>query len=510
MADNAKCQDSSGYCETRLGANGPLAAVSAIADGLGSCAFSDEGSHIAVESVLAYFKSALTQLADTGDAAVLAALRDGFGAACDAIDDYARDRYPVTEMDTTLTVALYVEDGTTYIAHIGDGGIVAMFTDGEYRLVTTRHKGDFSNSVYPLYGPESESMWEFKRLDRPVAALALMTDGVLDNCVDREKLDSRVYFPFLARALTRPYDTADEAESERAYWDDMLKSDAWRGRITDDITFSTVQNPELVRLLPAIKFDEAAWKLKTQEVRAQEDAALKARSEQHQEAMTRQAPQRLSKHSKPAVEAASAVPSEGAAQADASRAEGTHAEASKAEAPQTEAASAKASRIEVNQPERARTVLDRTAGSPDAAGTQAGAQRRASERPRAHARRERQPDAALFGHIVHVITAAVLSVFVTICMQYLFPSDGAFIKMANVALAGVFSGLVAYFASRVVYLKHDAQSDGNSRFWRVEALVTVMALIVSLLTFILISGKWLLIILPAILIIVIVFMLMGL
>lgn len=268
------CQDASGGMDIRIDGAGHDVVLAAVADGVGSCAFSQFGADVAVKSALKYLADNLAELNAVDDMSVAAALRAAFQFALDSIEEDAlSNSRPFVEMDTTLTVAVYLDDGTLWCGHIGDGGIVALYDDATYEMITRRHKGEEFNSVYPL---RNRALWSFGRARRPVAALALMTDGVLDLTVTSERYNERVYFPMLGPALARPLASADDVAACRKTMENFLASAAFRERVKDDITLVAVQNSDMVAALPEVRFGRDAWQAEQKRIRQEIDERLKA------------------------------------------------------------------------------------------------------------------------------------------------------------------------------------------------------------------------------------------
>ena len=238
--------------------------ISAIADGVGSCLLSQRGSAEAVEKVTEYLSSELQNMTDPDDTGILTLLEQAFNYAEEDVEILAdREMMSVLEYDTTLTVTVYRGDGSLWYGHSGDGGVVALYADGTYGMLTHRHKGDEANSVFPLRFQED---WEFGKASKPAAAFAMMTDGVLDAHVGNELYDNRVYFPFFKLVLTALPESGAENEMHREHMAGILSSSEFRRRVTDDITLVRVMNSVLVTLLPSVEFDMEKWEQQTREV----------------------------------------------------------------------------------------------------------------------------------------------------------------------------------------------------------------------------------------------------
>ena len=264
------CQDFSAVQRITLPRTRQELVIAAMADGVGSCDYADQGAQMAVESAVsaaAGFLEAMDEtLADDASFDVNAymadILRKSFHAALDSVEQLAAEKeLPFIEFDSTLTLTVYDGD-YVWFAHCGDDGIVALYRDGSYEMITRRHK----DPVDPMYMiPFSmKEYWQFGRTEKKTASYAMMTDGVLDHCVDIAAMNHRVYFPFLRPALTSVMRTEEDVEAARADWDEYLGGSdkypvSFRTEVTDDITFVIVQNPDAVADLPEIIFDFDRW-----------------------------------------------------------------------------------------------------------------------------------------------------------------------------------------------------------------------------------------------------------
>lgn len=274
VVSGTECQDSSASIVVKLKCKKQLT-ISAVADGVGSCQYSKYGSETAVKTVIGYIKKRLERVYSQGDADVSTLIRNSFEMALKRIHACADSmKMPVVLYDTTLTVVVY-DGNQAWYGHVGDSGCVALLKNGTYALITKRHKGEEANSVFPL---PCKSMWEFGKID-DVVSFVLMTDGVLDFCVGNEKLDNRVFFPFLKPVLTEAIKSRKTLQFVKQDWSDFFAGNtndenSFRSFVGDDISFVVVQNVLAVTSLDPIVFDLEAWNRRTQEFLAEQHKVL--------------------------------------------------------------------------------------------------------------------------------------------------------------------------------------------------------------------------------------------
>lgn len=253
--------------------------VAAVSDGVGSCEYSQFGSKTAVLSFLHCVEYNIhNRLPDLADERILNLIKYSFNYALSQVEKEAEKReLPFLEFDSTLTGIVY--DGhTLWYGHIGDDGVVVLYSDGDYEMITKRHKGEEAHSLFPL---REVDLWQFGKSSKEVASCVLMTDGVLDHCVDVESMGNRVYFPFLEPALTETAFTDEDAERQRLDWDEYLSgrgdyAESFRDKVTDDISFVLIQNPDLLKDMPPVQFDFEKWDEDTARRKKELDDALYA------------------------------------------------------------------------------------------------------------------------------------------------------------------------------------------------------------------------------------------
>lgn len=265
IKNGTPCQDRSGLRQLKAA----KLLLCAVADGVGSCVLSHYGAARAVQTALDELAARLEPsggleppcFQNPGHMGEL--LRHTFRTALDAVDKLAVDMGQLpASFHTTLTVAVY--DGETlYFGHAGDDGIVALCGDGSYEMVTSRHKGSQTGSVYPL---QSETTWQFGRVTKPVTAFAMMTDGVLDAIVGEEAHHNRVYFPFLRPAFLDLMDSQKEVQLACMDWYAYLQSPSYREKVTDDLTLAVVTNQNCVRNGVFPVFDQERWNQETKQI----------------------------------------------------------------------------------------------------------------------------------------------------------------------------------------------------------------------------------------------------
>ena len=154
--------------------------LAAVADGLGSERFSGEGARAAADvavRALAAASLGARGIASLDEPALSAVLEIAVDAVLAKAEEMGED---AGEFDSTLCLVAWDGDEAVY-ANAGDSGLVGLLRgpDGEpaYRLLTSMHRGEASNLVYPL---KSRGQWEFGRVEG-VRALLLATDGILEQ-----------------------------------------------------------------------------------------------------------------------------------------------------------------------------------------------------------------------------------------------------------------------------------------------------------------------------------------
>lgn len=274
------CQDFSASCCIHLDRCDCDLVLAAIADGVGSCMFSQYGAETAVTGFLSCLTHNLNKDSfELSDASILNLLEHAFRYVLYQVSAKAKEmELPFTEFDSTLTGIIF--DGRNlWFGHIGDDGIVVLYADGTYEMITERHEGDEIGALYPLC---CEEKWQFGKAPKVVASLVLMTDGILNFCVDGKAMNNRVFFPFLEPALTTVIETDEQIEEQKQRWEDILlgssgNSNNPHDRVTvDDITFVLIENPETVNTLPEIEFDQEKWDADTKKRREEVDKELYA------------------------------------------------------------------------------------------------------------------------------------------------------------------------------------------------------------------------------------------
>jgi len=171
------CQDSNKTVTLNNGI-----AIAAIADGVGSCKYSDVASSIAVDvSVRVCFD----EIKANGGGDLLKVIEKAFTQAEREIDERSlSENHPITEYDTTLSLVIYDGKHITY-GHCGDGGIIGLTNDGDYVKTTSPQK---SEGIYVIPLRAGKDTWIIGKAEEEFAGVLLATDGVYD-----------AFFPYLLK-----------------------------------------------------------------------------------------------------------------------------------------------------------------------------------------------------------------------------------------------------------------------------------------------------------------------
>lgn len=262
LMNNTICQDSSKMIKIK---NFP-AVVTAIADGVGSCALSDFGSECAVNAVTEYIEKKMYEVIEKTNNVLISERTAGDilrGAMSYAYDEVEKKAVSMDQMvfslQSTLTVSILI-NSDLYFAHAGDDGIVVMTNYGRLEMVTVRHKGQEASSVYPL---QNKSTWQFGHV-KNVSAIIMATDGVLDAFVKSKFEQNRIYYPFIEPIFTANVSSSQDIKSLCKMYSNIMNGDSYRSNVTDDITFAAIVNWRDMKNISLPSFDKNEWERQTE------------------------------------------------------------------------------------------------------------------------------------------------------------------------------------------------------------------------------------------------------
>lgn len=244
------CQD---YSKVVTLKNGWCAA--AVADGVGSARYSDIASQIAVETFVEICYQNLTD--SNFDAEnIKRIIFASYMTAQKRIEDYAyQHEQGLIDYDTTLSCIVY--DGRRIVyGHSGDGGIVGLTAQGEYRKITQPQKAEDGICVIPLRA--GAKAWVIGECSGEFSSVLLATDGIYDTFFPYLLKGQRteIYVPLIQffmdnNILNAHESTISEIEKSRL---DYLCGDVYSS-VKDDKTILVVINPNII---PA-QLDEAYY-----------------------------------------------------------------------------------------------------------------------------------------------------------------------------------------------------------------------------------------------------------
>lgn len=213
------------------------AVIIAVADGLGSAAWAEQGAQMAVTTALATLESALADHASAQSASWTDIVPAAFGAAYTALEHQAQaTNRPLRDYATTLIVAALTPAGIS-VGQVGDGGVVVQFADGQLRTLSSPQRGEFANETLPLTAPDALTAVCYTNWAAPVQALAVFTDGLQQLCLEATTYSP--YAPFFQPLFCQLQTPLDNAEAEQALLD-FLQSERISKRTDDDRTLVLV------------------------------------------------------------------------------------------------------------------------------------------------------------------------------------------------------------------------------------------------------------------------------
>jgi serine/threonine protein phosphatase PrpC len=241
IESNIECQDSSDVKELK---NGWI--IAGIADGLGSAKHSAIGSKTAIDSVISFIDLHIPKdLSNFEEKNLIPYLKVAFLEAQKQIEQKAKqDGNPISEYDTTLSVAIY--NGVSVVfAHCGDGGIISLSEFGEYCLLTQAQKGE--NEAFNVVKPLRSGIdsWQFGNANS-ICALILMTDGIYDKAcppiLQLDKDSSPIHIDYIRNFIDRNILKLDD-ENDFVQLESQIKDKFTNDKdITDDKTIVGIIN----------------------------------------------------------------------------------------------------------------------------------------------------------------------------------------------------------------------------------------------------------------------------
>jgi hypothetical protein len=218
--------------------------IAAVADGVGSCKYSDIASHTAVDTAVKVCIEEInaTDNSEEKQCDLLKVIEKSFARAELEIDKISSAKnHSITDYDTTLSLVIYDGKHITY-GHCGDGGIIGLTSEGDYIKITSPQKTD-GMFVIPL---RKKDAWAFGKRDEDFAGILLATDGVYDTFFPYllKGQDVEIYVPlahfFMDNDFLKVTDESSRAniENERT---EYLDSEACVS-ITDDKTLVVLIN----------------------------------------------------------------------------------------------------------------------------------------------------------------------------------------------------------------------------------------------------------------------------
>jgi hypothetical protein len=233
------CQDAQAF---RLLPNGAL--LAALADGAGSAEFSEQGAQCAVEEALEALASGLETGLPADEDEWIGLIVNAFERAQAALHRLAVEMdVPLRDLATTLACAAAFNNWLA-AGQLGDGAVIAQGSAGELFPVTQAQRGEYANETFFLTQEGALEQVEIRILDRPVQALALMSDGLTRLALKMPYFEPHPPFfgPLFAFAAA-----VEEQDRAKERLGEFLASDRVCARTDDDksiiLAVSTITPP---------------------------------------------------------------------------------------------------------------------------------------------------------------------------------------------------------------------------------------------------------------------------
>lgn len=221
------CQDAQGYRVVQ----GEFLLV-ALADGAGSAEHALQGARSAVEYTLQALEARLasSRLPDAPEE-WRNLMRDVFAAArAQVLAQAEAAGEPARKYATTLTGVIAARHRLV-VGQVGDGAVVAEDENGELWTATRLQRGEYANETHFLTDDDALDRVVMAVFERPVLALAVMSDGLVRLALKMPVEEP--HEPFF-RPLFRFAGTVEDGHAASAQLADFLDSERVNARTDDD------------------------------------------------------------------------------------------------------------------------------------------------------------------------------------------------------------------------------------------------------------------------------------
>jgi hypothetical protein len=226
--------------------------IIAVADGLGSAAYSDRGSKFICNYVVEHLAQAMTPPPPT----LMESLGQLVTGAIPQIDMHALMIHAATEARTalmalasteqndlrdyacTLLVAVLSADAW-HVLHIGDGAVVGITSATSVKTLSAPDNGEFINVTVPITSSDYQNHLRYTYGNERLYGIALLSDGVQPMCINYKTGDAYPGFftPLIHWLAAFPAGTLADASDGLSK---LLDSDKLRQKSDDDMTLVLV------------------------------------------------------------------------------------------------------------------------------------------------------------------------------------------------------------------------------------------------------------------------------
>lgn len=230
LRTNTPNQDSHGFYQYKD------IVIASVADGLGSATKSNEGSQLAVKTVLDALRESIYDPPSNLDEWVNK-FSCAFNEARSKIEKVANsNNLPIREYGTTLILVAATPE-CLVVGHIGDGAVVALLHDDSLETVSKPMRGEYANQVTPLTANDALVHLRLFAQNLSVKALALFSDG-LQN-LSLEEATGKPFAPFFNPFFELIAQKIDAIEAS-VKLEEFLKSERVCLRTDDDKTLVVI------------------------------------------------------------------------------------------------------------------------------------------------------------------------------------------------------------------------------------------------------------------------------